>query len=65
MPIVIIERWGKKLSKGGKCGALFTTLYSLQHALLFAKLEAYEFSYKLISRFVSKRKYRTKRLELQ
>ena len=57
----------KNLDKGGECGALFVDLSKafdcLQHDLLLAKLNAYGFDYKslkLISSFLSNRKYRTK-----
>ena len=65
--IVMFENWKKNLDKGGKCGALFVDLSKafdcLQHDLLFAKLNACGFYYKslkLISSFLSNRKYRTK-----
>ena len=57
----------KNLDKGGECGALFVDLSKafdcLQHDLLLAKLNAYGFDYKslkLISSFLSNRKYGTK-----
>ena len=57
----------KNLDKGGECGALFVDLSKafdcLQHDLLLAKLNAYGFDYKslkLISSFLSDKKYRTK-----
>ena len=57
----------KNLDKGGECGALFVDLSKafdcLQHDLLLAKLNAYGFDYKslkLISSFLSNRKYRPK-----
>ena len=65
--IALFEKWKKNLDKGGECGALFVDLSNafdcLQHDLLLAKLNAYEFDYKslkLISSFLSNRKYRTK-----
>ena len=65
--IAIFEKWKKNLDKGGECGALFVDLSKafdcLQHDLLLAKLNAYGFDYKslkLISSFLSNRKYRTK-----
>ena len=61
------EKWKKNLDKGGECGALFVDLSKaldcLQHDLLLAKLNTYGFDYKslkLISSFLSNRKYRTK-----
>ena len=63
----MFENWKKNLDKGGGCGVLFVDLSKaldcLQHGLLLAKLNAYEFGYnppKLISSFLSNRKYRTK-----
>ena len=57
----------KNLDKVGECGALFVDLSKafdcLQHDLLLAKLNAYGFDYrslKLISSFLSNKKYRTK-----
>ena len=57
----------KNLDKGGECGALFVDLSKaldcLQHDPLLAKLNTYGFDYKslkLISSFLSNRKYRTK-----
>ena len=57
----------KNLDKGGECGPLFVDLSKsfdcLQHDLLLAKLNADGFDYKslkLISSFLSNRKYRTK-----
>ena len=65
--IAIFEKWKKNLDKGGECGALFVDLSKafdcLQHDLLLAKLNAYGFDYKslkLISSFLSNKKYRTK-----
>ena len=65
--IAIFEKWKKNLDKGGECGALFVDLSKafdcLQHDLLLAKLNADGFDYKslkLISSFLSNRKYRTK-----
>ena len=65
--ISIFEKWKKNLDKRGECGALFVDLSKafdcLQHDLLLAKLNAYGFDYKslkLISSFLSNRKYRTK-----
>ena len=61
------EKWKEILDKGGKCGALFVDLSKafdcLQHDLVLAKLNTYGFNYKslkLISSFLSNRKYRTK-----
>ena len=63
----MFEKWKKNLDKGGECGALFADLSKafgcLQHDLLLAKLNTYGFHYKslkLISSFLSNRKYRTK-----
>ena len=63
----MFEKWKKNLAKGGECGALFVALSKafgcLQHDLSLAKLNAYGFDYKslkLISSFLSNRKYRTK-----
>ena len=63
----MFEKWKEILDKGGKCGALFVDLSKafdcLQHDLLLAKLNADGFDYKslkLISSFLSNRKYRTK-----
>ena len=61
-------KWKENLDKGGECVALFVDLSKafdcLQHNLLLAKLNAYGFDYKslikLISSFLSNRKYRTK-----
>ena len=57
----------ENLNKGGECGALFVYLskafYCVQHDLLLAKLNACGFDYKslkLISSFLSNRKYRTR-----
>ena len=65
--IAMFEKWKKNLDKRGECGALFVDLSKafdcLQHDLLLAKLNAYGFDYKslkLISSFLSNRKYRTK-----
>ena len=65
--IAMFRNWKKNLDKGGKYGALFAYLSEvfdcLQHNLLLAKLYAYGFDYKslkLISSFLSNRKYRTK-----
>ena len=65
--IANFEKWKKNLDKRGECGALFVDLSKafdcLQHDLLLAKLNAYGFDYKslkLISSFLSNRKYRTK-----
>ena len=65
--IAMFEKWKKNLDKGGECGALFVDLSKafdcLQHDLLLAKLNAYGFDYrslKLISSFLSNRKYITK-----
>ena len=65
--IAMFEKWKKNLDKGGECGALFVDLSKafgcLQHDLLLAKLNMYGFHYKslkLISSFLSNRKYRTK-----
>ena len=65
--IRMLEKWKKNLDKPGKCSALFVDLskafYCLQHYLLLAKVNAYRLDYKslkLISSFVSSRKYRTK-----
>ena len=66
----MFEKWRRHLDKGGGgrgCSALFVNLFkafaSLQHDLLLAKLNVYGFSYKLIkliSSFLSGRRYRTK-----
>ena len=63
----MFEKWKEILDKGGKCGALFVDLSKafdcLQHDLVLAKLNTYGFDYKslkLISSFLSNRKYRTK-----
>ena len=63
----LFEKWKKNLDKGGECGALFMDLSKacdcLEHDLLLAKLNAYGFDYKsrkLISSFLSNKKYRTK-----
>ena len=63
----MFEKWKENLRKGGECGALFVALSKafdcLQHDPLLAKLNAYGFDYeslKLISSFLSNRKYRTK-----
>ena len=63
----MFEEWKKNLDKGGECGALFVDLSKafdcLQHDLVLAKLNTYGFDYKslkLISSFLSNRKYRTK-----
>ena len=60
-------KWKENLDKGGECGTLFVDLSKafgcLQYDLLLAKLNAYGFDYKslkLISSFLSTRKYRTK-----
>ena len=65
--IAMLEKCKKNLDKRGECGALFVDLSKafdcLQHDLLLAKLNAYGFDYKslkLISSFLSNRKYRTK-----
>ena len=65
--IAIFEKWIKNLDKGSKCGALFVDLSEafdcLQHDTSLAQLNVYEFddkSPKLISSFLSNRKYRTK-----
>ena len=61
------EKWKKNQDKRGECGALFVDLSKafdcLQHDLLSAKVNTYGFDYKsfkLVSSFLSKRKYRTK-----
>ena len=63
----MFEKWKKNLDEGGECGALFVDLSKafdcLQHDLVLAKLNTYGFDYKslkLISSFLSNRKYRTK-----
>ena len=63
----MFEKWKENLDKGGECDALFVDLSKafdcLQHDLLLAKLNAYGFDYKslkLISSFLSNRKYRAK-----
>ena len=65
--IAMFEKWKENLDKGAECGSLFVDLpkafYCLQHDLLLAKLNVYGFDYKclkLISSFLSNRKYRTK-----
>ena len=65
--IAMFKKWRENLDKEGECGALFVDLSKafdcLQHDLLLAKLNAYGFDYKslkLISSFLSNRKYRTK-----
>ena len=65
--IAMFEKWKKNLDEEGECGALFVDLSKafdcLQHGLLLAKLNAYGLDYKslkLISSFLSNRKYRTK-----
>ena len=65
--VAMFEKWNENLDKGGECGALFVDLSKafdcLQHDLLLAKLNAYGFDYKslkLISIFLSHRKYRRK-----
>ena len=63
----MFEKWKENLDKGGEYCALFAELSKsfdcLQHNLLLAKLNAYGFDYKsikLISSFLSNRKYRIK-----
>ena len=63
----MFEKWIKNLDKGSKCGALFVDLSiafdCLQHDISLAQLHVYEFddkSPKLISSFLSNRKYRAK-----
>ena len=65
--IAMFEKWKENPDKGGECVALFADLYKafdcLQYDLLLATLNGYEFDYKslkLISSFLSNRKYRTK-----
>ena len=65
--ITMFEKLKKYLDKGRECGASFVDLSKafdcLPHDLLLAKLNAYGFDYKslkLISSFLSNRKYRTK-----
>ena len=65
--ITMFEKRKKNLDQGGECGALFVDLSEafdcLQHDLLLAKLNAYGFNYKslkLISSFLSNRKYGAK-----
>ena len=65
--IAMFEKSKENLDKGEECGALFVDLSKafdcLQHDLLLAKLNTYGFDYKslkLISSFLSNRKYRTK-----
>ena len=61
------KRKKKNLDKGGDCGALFVNLSKasdcLKHDILLVKLNVYGFDYKslkLISSFLSNRKYGTK-----
>ena len=65
--LAIFEKWKKVLDNGGNCGALLLNLSKafdcIVHDLLLAKLSAYGFDYnsrKLIYRFLSGRKFRTK-----
>ena len=65
--IAMFEKWKENLDKEGECGALFVDLSKaigcLKHDRLLTKLNAYGFDYKslkLISSFLSNRKYRTK-----
>ena len=65
--IVMFENWKENLDKREECVASFVDLSKafdcLQHDLLLAKLNAYGFDYKslkLISSFLSNKKYRTK-----
>ena len=65
--IAMFEKWKENLDKGGEYGALSVHLSKafdcLQHDLVLAKVNAYGFDYKflkLISSFLSNRKYRTK-----
>ena len=65
--IAMFQKWKENLDRGGECGALFVdsskAFDCLQHDLLLAKLNAYGFDYKslkIISSFLSNRKYRPK-----
>ena len=65
--IAMFKKRKKNLDKGGERGALYVDLSKafdcLQHDILLAKLNAYGFDYKslkLISSFLSNRKYGTK-----
>ena len=60
--ILMVEKWGQCIEKGGTSGALLTDLSKsfdcLSHDLLIAKLKAYGFSYealKLIFSYLSMR----------
>ena len=65
--MVMLEKWNKALVKINIAGALLTDFAKafdcLNHELLIAKLEAYEFSYSslnIISSYLSGRKQRNK-----
>ena len=65
--LAMFEKWKKVIDNGGNCGALLVDLSKpfgcIVHDLLLANLSAYGFDYnslKLISSFLSDRKFRTK-----
>ena len=65
--LLMIEKWGKTLDKGGETGAVLTDLSEafdcIDHDLLIAKLDAYGFekqSIDFLHSFLTKRKQRTK-----
>ena len=69
--IAMFENWKKNLDKRGKWGGLLLDLSKafdfLQRDLVLAKLNAYGFDYKslkLISSFLSNRKYKKRKINL-
>ena len=67
----MFENWKKNLDKRGKWGGLLLDLSKafdfLQRDLILAKLNAYGFDYKslkLISSFLSNRKYKKRKINL-
>ena len=69
--IAMFENWKKNLDKRGKWGGLLLDLSKafdfLQRDLILAKLNAYGFDYKslkLISSFLSNRKYKKRKINL-
>ena len=62
--LAMIEKWRKTLDKGGETGAVFSkTIDCIDHNLLIAKRDAYEFekqSIDFLHSYLTKRKQRTK-----